>query len=343
MLKQDEETRQRFFPASVINYAARTSSVFVTDNFREEKKFAFDIYNQSHNPVSVCAIPIITNEKVLGILYLENNLAEGVFDSRRVEFFKTISSQLAISLDNAFLYAEMEQKVKDRTIELVSKNAELTNEKKKSDDLLLNILPAETANELKNFGKTSARRYNSATVLFSDIKNFSTIAETLSPEDLVSELDLIFKKFDEISMKYHLEKIKTIGDAYMAVGGLPENNKATVKNVVEAAVEMLEFIKNLADIRKQQGRQHFEIRLGIHTGSVIAGVVGNIKFQYDIWGNTVNLAARMEQYGQPGKVNISQATFNLVKDNFNCVYRGKIGAKNMGEVDMYFVEGAVET
>ena len=334
-----EEQNKKLFPASVVNYAARIKSVFVSDNFREEKKFSFDVYNQSNHPVSVCAIPIIINDRVLGILYLENNLAEAAFDSRRIEFFKTISSQLAISLDNAFLYAEMEQKVKVRTTELMSKNVELTNEKKKSDDLLLNILPRETATELKNFGKTSARRYNSVTILFSDIKSFSAIAETLSPEDLVSELDFIFKKFDEVSLKYNLEKIKTIGDAYMAVGGLPENNKATPKDVVEASIEMLEFIKDLIEIRKQQVRQFFEIRIGIHTGPVIAGVVGDIKFQYDIWGDTVNLAARMEQNSEPGKVNISHATYNLVKDSFNCIYRGKIRAKNMGDVDMYFVEG----
>ncbi|MEP6465565.1 MAG: adenylate/guanylate cyclase domain-containing protein, partial [Parafilimonas sp.] len=339
ILDKDAEENKKLFPASVVNYAARIKSVFVSDNFKEEKKFAFDTYNQLNHPVSVCAIPIINNDRVLGVLYLENNLAEGVFDSKRIEFFKTISSQLAISLDNSFLYAEMEQKIKQRTIELMSKNVELTNEKKKSDELLLNILPEETATELKNFGKTSARRYNSVTILFSDIKSFSAIAETLTPEDLVSELDFIFKKFDEISLKYHLEKIKTIGDAYMAVGGLPENNLATVKNVVQAAIEMLAFIKDLIEIRMQQGKQFFEIRLGIHTGPVIAGVVGNIKFQYDIWGDSVNLAARMEQNSEPGKLNISQATYNLIKDSFNCTYRGKITAKNMGDMDMYFVDG----
>ena len=339
ILDKNDEQNKKLFPVSVVNYAARIRSVFVSGNFHEEKKFAFDSYNQLNHPVSVCTIPIMINDRVLGILYLENNLAEAAFDTKRIEFFKTIASQFAISLDNSFLYAEMEQKVRTRTIELMGKNVELTNEKKKSDDLLLNILPKETATELKNFGKTSAKRYDNVTILFSDIKNFSTIAGTLSPEDLVSELDLIFRKFDEISFKYHLEKIKTIGDAYMTVGGLPETNLATPKNVVEASLEMFEFIKNLAEMRKQQGRQYFEIRIGIHTGPVIAGVVGNIKFQYDIWGDTVNIAARMEQNSEPGKVNISQATYNLVKDSFNCVYRGKISAKNMGDIDMYFVEG----
>ncbi len=338
ILDSVEEESKKLFPASVINYAARTKSVFVANNFLEERKFAFDVYNQIHHPVSVCAIPIIINERVLGVLYLENNLAEAAFDGRRIEFFKTISSQLAISLDNAFLYAEMEQKIKERTTELMSKNVELSNEKKKSDDLLLNILPFETATELKNFGKTSARRYNSVTILFSDIKNFSAIAETLGHEDLVAELDFIFKKFDDISLKYNLEKIKTIGDAYMAVGGMPDNNLATPTNVVQAALQMLAFIKELIEIRKNQGRQFFEIRLGIHTGPVIAGVVGNIKFQYDIWGDSVNLAARMEQNSEPGKVNISNATYDLVKNNFTCVHRGKINAKNMGDMDMYFVE-----
>jgi class 3 adenylate cyclase len=338
MLDPAEEENYKMFPISLINYVARTKSVFVSNNFLLEKKFAFDTYNLSTRPVSICAIPLITKSNVVGVLYLENNLAEDAFDNRRVEFFKTISAQLNISMDNVLLYNEMEQKVKDRTSELNLKNFELEGEKKKSDDLLLNILPKETAEELKNFGKTTARLYKSVTVLFTDIKSFSKIAGTLSPEELVSELDHVFINFDKICSDHNLEKIKTIGDGYMAVAGLPENNNATTNDVILATIKMQQFARHLADERKQQGRQYFEIRFGIHTGPVIAGVVGQKKFQFDIWGDTVNIAARMEQCSIAGKINISKTTYEIVKDNFKCIPRGKIVAKNIGEVEMYFVE-----
>lgn len=338
MFDSGGEENYRVFPISLINYVVRTKSVFVSNKFLLEKKFTFDTYNQLRRPVSVCAIPLITKNNVVGVLYLENNLAEDAFDNRRVEFFKTISAQLNISMDNVLLYNEMEQKVKDRTSELNLKNFELESEKKKSDDLLLSILPKETAEELKNFGKTTARLYKSVTVLFTDIKSFSKIAGTLSPEELVSELDHVFINFDKICSDYNLEKIKTIGDGYMAVAGLPENNDATAIDVVRATIKMQEFTIRLADERKQQGRQYFEIRFGLHTGPVIAGVVGQKKFQFDIWGDTVNIAARMEQSSIPGKINISKTTYDIVKDNFNCTPRGKIVAKNIGEVEMYFVE-----
>jgi class 3 adenylate cyclase len=240
------------------------------------------------------------------------------------------------------LYSEMEQKVKERTVELVEKNSELTREKKKSDDLLLNILPAETADELKNYGKTTARRFESVTVLFTDIKDFTRISEILGPEELVSELDHCFKNFDEICMRFGLEKIKTIGDAYMAVGGMPGTNRAKPKDVVNAALAMRDFAIKLAVQRKKDNKTSFEFRLGIHTGPVIAGVVGINKFQYDIWGDTVNIAARMEQHSATGKINISAGTYELVKDEFIFTNRGKVSAKNLGEVGMYFVENAVE-
>jgi len=335
------DVKEQLFPVSVVNYVTRTKAIFVSNNFLQEERFAFDVYNKTHSAISVCAIPLIIKSDVTGVLYLENNLAEGAFDNRRVEFYKTISSQLAISLDNVFLYKEMDQKIKDRTSELNTKNAELTIEKKKSDDLLLNILPLEIANELKNFGKTSARHYDNVTILFTDIRNFSVIAGTLHPEELVSELDFVFKKFDHICTKFNLEKIKTIGDAYMAAGGLSEINKTPVKNAIKASIEMQEFMRDLSQQRKQQGRQFFEIRVGIHTGPVIAGVVGHSKFQYDIWGDTVNIAARMEQNSEAGKINISQATYNFVKESYRCTHRGKIRAKNIGEVDMYFVEDSL--
>jgi class 3 adenylate cyclase len=225
----------------------------------------------------------------------------------------------------------LEQTVKIRTAEVVM-------QKEKSDELLLNILPSEVAEELKEKGYTTAKSFDEVTVLFSDIKGFTNVAEKMSAQELVKEIDTYFSAFDNIIQKYGLEKIKTIGDAYIAAGGLPEKNSATAQNVVEAAISMQQEVGKLKEERISSNKPYFELRIGIHTGPVVAGVVGIKKFQYDIWGDTVNLAARMEQSGVPGKINISQHTYELVKEQFNCVHRGKIEAKNKGEIDMYFVE-----
>ena len=215
---------------------------------------------------------------------------------------------------------------------------EVERQKEKSDELLLNILPYEVAEELKEKGYTTAKAFDEVTVLFSDIKGFTNVAEKMTAQQLVKEIDTYFSAFDNIILKYGLEKIKTIGDAYIAAGGLPEKNSATAQNVIEAAIAMQQAVEKLKQERIALNKPHFELRIGIHTGPVVAGVVGIKKFQYDIWGDTVNLAARMEQSGVPGKINISQHTYESVKDQFNCVHRGKIEAKNKGEIDMYFVE-----
>jgi adenylate cyclase len=213
-------------------------------------------------------------------------------------------------------------------------NKALTIEKKKSDDLLLNILPSEVAEELKVSGNSEARQFEEVTVLFTDFVNFTTTAQLLSPKELVQELHHCFKAFDEITGKYHIEKIKTIGDAYLAVAGLPIADSKHAINVVLAALEIREFIS----ARKQElGNRTFDIRIGIHSGPVVAGIVGVKKFAYDIWGDTVNTAARMEQNSEPGGINISEATYRLIKDEFEFSYRGEISAKNKGALRMYFV------
>ena len=239
----------------------------------------------------------------------------------------------------------LEQTVKERTAEVVEEKAVIErqkdviqSEKEKSDELLLNILPSEVAQELKEKGYTTAKSFDEVTVLFSDIKGFTNVAEKLTAQELVKEINTYFSAFDNIILKYGLEKIKTIGDAYIAAGGLPEKNSATAQNVIEAAIAMQQVVEKLKQERESAGKPYFELRIGIHTGAVVAGVVGIKKFQYDIWGDTVNLAARMEQSGVPGKINISQQTYELVKEQFTCVHRGKIEAKNKGDIDMYFVE-----
>ncbi len=210
-------------------------------------------------------------------------------------------------------------------------------EKQKSDTLLNNILPAGTSDELKEKGTSAPRSYKKASVLFTDFKGFTKICEGLSPEELVGELHNYFVKFDEIIDKYYLEKIKTIGDSYMCAGGLPIRNKSHPFDIVLAALDIQRYMNDLNELKQAHDLPIWELRLGVHTGEVVAGVVGKKKFAYDIWGDTVNIAARMEQSGEVGKVNISGVTYKIIKDFFECEYRGKIEAKNKGKIDMYFV------
>ncbi|HTF05122.1 MAG TPA: adenylate/guanylate cyclase domain-containing protein, partial [Bacteroidia bacterium] len=214
----------------------------------------------------------------------------------------------------------------------------IASEKKRSDELLLNILPAETAEELKATGTAKTKNYDSVTVMFTDFKNFTKTAEQLSAEDLVALINLCYAEFDRIISRHRLEKIKTIGDSYMCAGGLPVANETHAEDAVAAALEMIVFIRKHNEERKRNNLPFFDIRIGLHTGQVVAGIVGIKKFAYDIWGDTVNIASRMESSGEPDRINISESTYLLVKDKFHCEYRGKVQAKNKGEIDMYFVK-----
>ena len=227
--------------------------------------------------------------------------------------------------------AELEIKVEERTFQL-------KEEKKKSDDLLLNILPEEVAEELKQKGSAEAQLIEEVTVLFTDFKGFTTMAEQLSPKELIYDIHECFSAFDRIMEKYGIEKIKTIGDSYMAAGGLPTPNKTHPQDVVNAALEISAFIEEGKALKIAKGLPYFEIRIGVHTGPVVAGIVGIKKFAYDIWGDTVNTASRMESSGEVGKVNISEITYELVKNTYKCNYRGEIEAKGKGKIKMYFVE-----
>jgi len=222
--------------------------------------------------------------------------------------------------------------------ELATKNKTIESERQRADDLLKNILPEKTAAELKLHNTVQPVRYESVTVLFTDFKGFTTIAELVPPEELIAELDECFRLFDKIILKFGLEKIKTIGDSYMCAGGLPVVNDTHAVDMVNAAIEMQRGLQSMMLRKRAAGKPEFEMRIGINTGPVVAGVVGSHKFAYDIWGDTVNTAARLEQGSAEHKINISEATYQLVRHQFNCTYRGKLAAKNKGEIDMYFVE-----
>ncbi len=215
----------------------------------------------------------------------------------------------------------------------------ISKEKKRGDELMLNILPAETAEELKATGAAKAKSFDQVSVLFTDFKNFTQASEHLSPENLVAEINYCYSAFDRIITTHGLEKIKTIGDSYMCAGGLPVPNSTHAVDVVSAALEMVKFIETNKKEKIEKGQRYFELRVGVHTGPVVAGIVGIKKFAYDIWGDTVNTASRMESCGHEGKVNISGNTYEIVKNSFICTYRGKLDAKNKGLIDMYFVEG----
>jgi class 3 adenylate cyclase len=209
-------------------------------------------------------------------------------------------------------------------------------EKNRSDKLLLNILPEETALELKQKGKVKAKKFECVTVLFTDFQGFTQFSQNLTPEKLVESVDFYYSKFDEIMDKYSLEKIKTLGDSYMCAGGLHHHATCHAEKMIQAAFEITKFVKESKKNNKDD-HTRFDIRIGINSGPVVAGIVGTKKFAYDIWGDTVNVASRMESASESGKINISENTYELIKDHCDCTYRGEMFVKNKGMMKMYFV------
>ncbi|NUM30987.1 MAG: PAS domain S-box protein [Bacteroidetes bacterium] len=216
------------------------------------------------------------------------------------------------------------------------KKAEMAilEEKKKSDDLLLNIFPKQVAKELKTKGKASTKKFDNVTIIFTDFKDFTSLAHSISPVKLVKELNELFSKFDSIVESLRIEKIKTIGDAYFAVCGLPQVNKDHAVLCIKAAKEMFKYL----EMRNKKNKIQWNMRVGIHSGPVVAGVVSKKKYAYDLFGDTVNTASRMESNGEVGKINISESTYQLVKDVYKCSPRGQINVKGKGDLTMYFVE-----
>lgn len=303
-------------------------------------------------PASVCSMLFFRRFVIVALLFLLNLIAFFI-----VQYAYTVVkpflfmpagenlyySNLFIVFVALFLVVNYFKAENTRQETQLEKRSEvIAAEKAKSDNLLLNILPRETAEELKETGGAQARYYANASVFFSDFKNFTTIAERLSPEKLVSVIDHYFSNFDRIVARHGVEKIKTIGDAYMCAAGLPKERASHAVDIVRAALDILEFMRKTNVTRQANNEPFFEARIGIHSGPVVAGIVGTTKFAYDIWGDAVNTAARMESGSEVGCVNISGATYALIKDHFRCTPRGKLLVKGKGEVDMYFVDGPIE-
>ena len=230
------------------------------------------------------------------------------------------------------------EQVLKRIVAVESDITELRKEKQRSDELLLNILPFEIAEQLKKKGKAKSKKYKTVTVMFADFANFTGLTKIMSVNELIDELNFYVQQFDEIAGRHYIEKIKTIGDAYMCAGGLPLKNNSNPFDVTLASLEIRKFISDMARRNKKQGKRVWQLRLGIHTGEVMAGVIGSKRFAYDIWGNTVNIASKMEEMSEVGKINISGDTGKYIGDYFDLTYRGKVQMKNTPDViDMYFV------
>jgi len=298
-------------------------------NYITEKDSIYNV--EIHQQISDLQEKYETDKRNKEIKILKQTEEIQTINIRKQKIFKNSLLIFAVLLMiiAIIIYINFRQKRKANII--------IAKEKQKSDDLLMNILPEQTAKELKQNGFAKTRYYEQVSVLFTDFKGFTTIAEQLNPEQLVNELDYCFKAFDLIVEKHNLEKIKTIGDSYMCCGGLPVPNITNPADAVKCGLEICSFIKEYITVKINENQPYFEVRVGIHTGPVVSGIVGFKKFAYDIWGNTVNIASRMESSGEAGKVNISGTTHELVKDKFKCIHRGKIEAKHKGEIDMYFV------
>ena len=250
-----------------------------------------------------------------------------------------------LKIKNDFLFSstktleDVNQELKLQKNEIEKQKIELENEKRRSEELLKNILPEETSRELMIHGEAKTQFYKKVTVLFSDFQGFTSACVNLHPQEIVSELAKHFSKFEEFCEDHYVEKIKTIGDAYMCAGGIPMRNNSNPIDVVLVGLNIVRYLEESNMQKELEGLNAWNVRVGIHTGNLIAGVIGKKKFAYDIWGDTVNTASRMESSGEINKVNISGDTYGYVKDFFECIPRGKIEAKNKGLIDMYFVLG----
>ena len=308
-----------------------------TNAFKYQKSYTLlkDTINYNKNAQQIASMQFDFNiqkkEGEISLLTKDKAIQEVNLKRQKLTRNALIGGLTLAMIIAVIIYRNYRSKIKTNKI--------LDEQKTEIETLLLNILPADVATELQKHGVATARYYERASVLFTDIKSFSKLADELSPQEVVTELNECFVAFDDIIEKYNLEKIKTIGDSYMCAGGIPRVDDSHIINIIKASLEIQEFIKDRNEKRVSENLPPWDIRIGVNTGPLVAGVVGKKKYAYDIWGGTVNVASRMESNGEAGRVNISEATYELIKHKYACTHRGKIFAKNIGEIDMYFVDG----
>ncbi len=290
------------------------------------------------NPLSVLVIPVALRGETTAMLTVEHAELADAFPPARVEPLEALAAQAAIAFENAVHYEELDAKVRDRTSELLAARLEAERERERADKLLMNVLPEAIALELKRTGRAAPVSVESATVLFTDFAGFTELAARMAPEELVAQLERCFAAYDDIVDRHRITKLKTIGDAYMAVGGLPVPTADHAFDVVCAGLEMAAWVAQPTD---GGAPIPFRVRVGVHTGPLVAGVIGKRRFLYDVWGDAVNTAARMESSGQPGRVNLSRVTWELVRDRIACTPRGLVAAKGKGELEMYFADAVL--
>ncbi|HAN17400.1 MAG: hypothetical protein A2X13_08955 [Bacteroidetes bacterium GWC2_33_15] len=285
--------------------------------------------------------PIWIQTTLTPIYNEQNEIIKFVAIESDVSALKEVEERLEAKNQSLLMLTEHLEKtnqiLEKQHVEIENQKQAIEEQKQKSDELLLNILPSEIANQLKKKGSAKSKQYKMVSILFTDFKDFSKLAGIIPSQDLITELNIYFQKFDEIIEGHFIEKIKTIGDSYMCAGGLPLTNRSNPIDVTIAGLKIQKFMKEYAGEKKKKNEEAWELRIGIHTGEVIAGVIGKKKFAYDIWGDAVNKAARMEQFGAIAKVNISGDTYEYIKDYFDCTYRGKVEVKNNDELEMYYV------
>ncbi|TGN18954.1 adenylate/guanylate cyclase domain-containing protein [Leptospira idonii] len=312
-LKQEAGSLYRTFVKKKPVFLKKIPSVDKLSTYDKKIIDAFDLE-------SFAQIPLVVQNKTIGIICV-TRLTGGIsWNQDELIEINSFCEHVAGAIHNSNLLKDLEFQ-KEKTIRF-----------------LKNILPGELAEELMEKGEVVPMEYESATILFTDFKNFTSSAEALSPEDLIDQLDACFSQFDDIAVRHNFEKLKTIGDSYMAAGGLPQGNFTHPVDACLFAMEIKSFMKQIKTVKEMLGQTFWEIRVGIHTGSVVAGIVGKTKFAYDVWGDTVNVASRMESSSSPGEINLSEETYDKVKRFFQCEYRGKIPAKNKGEMGMYYLK-----
>lgn len=307
----------------------RYSQGGVIKPYEDEHGFWMSAFTPIHN----------SKGEVVSVVLVDNKFANFKKEANMGLWENTLISIVVTFIIGCLLYRNLRNVLQKEE----EYKKQIAIEKERSESLLLNILPLKIADELKQNGKVNPEYHESVTVVFTDFTKFTKFTELLSPHELVEELNLCFSFFDKVVAKYKLEKLKTIGDAYMFAGGVPENRNHNSTCCLRASLEILEFIQLRRNEKFAEGNPFFNIKIGIHTGPVVAGVVGENKFVYDIWGDAVNIAARMEQTCDAGKINVSRSTFELEKEHFEFASRGKIAAKNKGLIEMYYLEEELAT